>query len=180
MQDSTTEQDNASDKTDIIQNKDNEQYNQSKNMKIKFSTEETNFKLKTNLHIKQKSVDYLNVFKDVNKAFINSENKKNSEKQILDYELIPFKKEETIYTNLDNNKTKNNFIESIFVAGLLPKNANVICDSENFTPTCCHRDCSILPSFRPEIIQKLPKENNSNFGLSNSVSFYFLFFRLLV
>jgi hypothetical protein len=61
------------------------------------------------------------------------------------------------------------FCESFFIAGLPEKDAKLINNSESFVSSCCHQECAILPSFRPNILYRMPFKDTKNFELTHSV-----------
>jgi len=81
------------------------------------------------------------------------------------------------YTNLEyENVTINNqrlsrdtFIDFFFLTGLPKKGSKVIQDSEKLNSVCMHKECSILQSYRPEILYKLPLSDPKDFILNSSV-----------
>jgi hypothetical protein len=64
------------------------------------------------------------------------------------------------------------FCESFFIAGLPEKDAKLINNSESFIPICGHSECAILPSFRPQVLYRLPFKDTKAFELNNSVNCY--------
>jgi len=47
------------------------------------------------------------------------------------------------------------FCEGFFVAGVSTKNVVIINQSESYVSPCGHKKCSILPAYRPEILQRM-------------------------
>jgi hypothetical protein len=114
---------------------------------------------------KSKSINIqFNIVKDV-------EEKKYGP-QIIDYDII----KTHIYYEKELGKI---FCESFFIAGL-PKCPKIIDNSESFQSTCGHKDCSILPSFKPEIVYRYPKNDTKTFELNNGVYLIYLDYRSLL
>jgi hypothetical protein len=68
------------------------------------------------------------------------------DKTILDSEII----------NYDVTTTYEPFCKAFFIASLPKKNAKMIPDSEDLLACCNHYECSIFPSYKPEIISRYP------------------------
>lgn len=64
------------------------------------------------------------------------------------------------------------FCEAFFISGLPNQNAKVISDSNGLKSTCGHKDCSILYSYKPEILYKYEKKRSEEnlFEVSNSLT----------
>lgn len=72
---------------------------------------------------------------------------------------------------LDENEVfvSESFADVFFIAGLPYKNSKVISESENFNPLCKHNECSILQSYKADILHRFPTVNYKGFELSSSV-----------
>ena len=77
--------------------------------------------------------------------------------------LSPIKKEEEIYIT----KNRETFCEGFFIASFPEKNAQIIEKSESFPALCGHKECSSLPSTKPEIIYRYPLKDTKNLELNN-------------
>jgi hypothetical protein len=64
------------------------------------------------------------------------------------------------------------FCEAFFISGLPSQDAKVILDSNSLKSTCGHKDCSILYSYRPEVLYKYQKKRTEEnlFDISNSMT----------
>ena len=59
------------------------------------------------------------------------------------------------------------FCEGFFLASFPEKNGQVIENSSKFPASCGHKDCSELPSMKPEIIFRYPLNDTKNLELNN-------------
>jgi hypothetical protein len=64
---------------------------------------------------------------------------------------------------------QDSFADMFFIAGLPKKNAKVITDSRYFTAPCKHKDCSILHSYRADVLYRYPLSNYKGLNLCSSV-----------
>jgi uncharacterized protein YbcV (DUF1398 family) len=69
----------------------------------------------------------------------------------LDYEEIDLE-----HIEKENKQAlyKDSYCEAFFIAGLPTKNAKIILDSDEYLSPCKHKICSILPAYKPDIINK--------------------------
>jgi hypothetical protein len=74
---------------------------------------------------------------------------------------------------LDDNEVyvSESFADMFFIAGLPYKDSKVISDSDKFKAICEHSDCSILQSYKPDILHRFPIVNYKGFELNSSVGF---------
>ena len=70
---------------------------------------------------------------------------------------------------LNNDISHETFADVIFLTGLPKKGSKVIQDSEKFNPVCMHKECSILQSYKPEILYKVAFKDSKDFILNSSV-----------
>ena len=62
---------------------------------------------------------------------------------------------------------RETFCEGFFIASFPQKNGQVIENSQSFPASCGHKECSPLPSMKPEIIARYPLEDTKNLELNN-------------
>lgn len=86
----------------------------------------------------------------------------SSQFNILDYEEIEIKNEETFVCD--------SFCDGFLVAGLPLTNSKVITDSDNMVSVCTHKDCALLPAYKPEVLKRFPKKDHIGLELSNTVN----------
>jgi hypothetical protein len=125
-----------------------------KKTSLKFVMEESARQKKRNKSIEMES----NNIKDDNG---------NKPPQIIEYDIL------NVHSQYEKELGKF-FCESFFLAGLPKKDAKIINNSENYIPICGHKECSILPSFRPQILYRYPAKNTTTFELTDSVNFYII------
>jgi len=71
-------------------------------------------------------------------------------------------------TEIMKLRNKNDYLcEAFFTCGISQIN-KILIDSENSLASCQHRECSILPSMKPEIINNFPLKN-PNFEINSVV-----------
>ena len=107
-----------------------------------------------------------------NSSSINSSVYNNN----LHYNIL---EHEDIRINQINKFENDTFCDMYFLVGLQPKKVRIISDSENFIPPCKHKNCGILNSYRPEIIEFFPLTNNDGIELNTSVFFINIIFFLI-
>jgi len=73
----------------------------------------------------------------------------------------------------DRNEYGESFCDAFFHAGLFPKKAKMIPDSENFIPPCKHKNCGILNAYRPEIINCFPSSIIDGIEINSTVKFIY-------
>lgn len=83
-------------------------------------------------------------------------------------QLIPVNSEESILPEKDDN-LPDSFCEAFFIAGLPQENAVTLPGGEDYLSPCRHDNCSMLPSYKPEIISRYPVNNSNRLEL-NSLS----------
>jgi hypothetical protein len=71
---------------------------------------------------------------------------------------------------LDDHEPDGSFADMFFIAGIPKQNAKVIPESKYLSAPCKHKDCSILHSYKPNIIHRYPQEDLKGLKLSSSVS----------
>jgi hypothetical protein len=76
----------------------------------------------------------------------NNDDKINGKKTILDCDIV----------NYDVSSSNEPFCKAFFIASLPKKNSKVIPESEDLLACCNHKECSILPSYKPDIISRFP------------------------
>ena len=87
---------------------------------------------------------------------------KNEKMNILEHEEIDSDK-------LNKSEIGDTFCDGFFIAGLLPKNAKLIQESEKCIAPCSHKKCSILSAYRPDILQSFPNNNIEGIELNTTV-----------
>lgn len=117
-------------------------------------------KMNSNLSLKMKSQSRSTYFND----------NMNFSGDIIDYELI-----DTSNSNKDLSLFKNyydTFCEAFFVSGLPSTNVQTISNWETLKSPCLHKDCSLLPAYKPEILYKFQKktEGKNDFDITNIAS----------
>ena len=102
----------------------------------------------------------------MSKSIDSRKNTSEEVKKNIDVKIVDYSHTKThIYYKKDIGK---NFCESFFISGLT-KDSRLILNSEGFNPTCGHKDCAILPSFKPDILFKYPATDSNLLELNNSV-----------
>ena len=101
-------------------------------------------------------------------------NKKTYQKlktiNIEDIFLEPIKYEQYLTDiNKKNKKAKHRetFCEGFFISSFPYKDGQVVEKSESFPASCGHKECSSLPSMKPEIIYRYPLEDTKTLELNN-------------
>ena len=61
----------------------------------------------------------------------------------------------------------DSFCDGFFLAGLTPLKASVVECSEEYNSSCGHQDCSLLPSYKPEILSRYPVKDSKLLELTN-------------
>ena len=108
----------------------------------------------------------VNVKRRLSKSIDSKKNKLEEIQKSVDVKIIDYSHTKThVYYKKDIGK---NFCESFFIAGV-SKDSRLILNSEGFNPTCGHKDCAILPSFKPDILFKYPATDSNLLELNNSV-----------
>lgn len=83
---------------------------------------------------------------------------------------------EDIRINQINKFESDTFCDMYFLVGLQPKKVRIISDSENYIPPCKHKNCGILNSYRPEILEFFPLTNNDGIELNTTVFLIIIIF----
>ena len=75
---------------------------------------------------------------------------------------------ELLQNNPINSEQKtNSFCLAFFITSFPGKDAKIIENSENVKADCCHKECSLLPGFQPEIIYKYPERDSKALEINN-------------
>ena len=93
-------------------------------------------------------------------------NLKDESEKIEEIFLEPKKYEEYI-TNSGNKIFQETFCEAFFIASFPKINGQVIEKSQSFPALCGHKECSSLPSMKPEIIYRYPLKDTKTLELNN-------------
>ena len=67
----------------------------------------------------------------------------------------------------EHESGRESFCEGFFIASFPQKEGQVIEGSQAFPSPCGHKECSILPSMKPEIIARYPLEDTKTLELNN-------------
>ena len=67
----------------------------------------------------------------------------------------------------EHESGRESFCEGFFIASFPQKEGQVIEGSQTFPSPCGHKECSILPSMKPEIIARYPLEDTKTLELNN-------------
>jgi hypothetical protein len=67
----------------------------------------------------------------------------------------------------------DSFCEAFFGVSLPISNPKLINQSDKFIPPCKHENCGMLPAYKPEIVFRVPFQDNKKFDL-NSIVFEYL------
>lgn len=86
-------------------------------------------------------------------------------KNIIDFQNINIEKD-------IEKKLGDYFCEAFFISGIPYKKANLSNNTDTYLPLCSHKECSILPSYKPEILYKYPPKDTKCYELNNSVYLY--------
>ena len=84
--------------------------------------------------------------------------------------LPPMNYEQYLLDNKEKNKKSNpreTFCEGFFIASFPQKDGQVVEKSQSFPASCRHKECSSLPSMKPEIIIRYPLEDTKSLELNN-------------
>ena len=69
--------------------------------------------------------------------------------------------------NKSNPNQRETFCEGFFISSFPQKDGKVVEKSESFPAPCGHKECSSLPSMKPEIIIRYPLEDTKSLELNN-------------
>jgi hypothetical protein len=135
--------------------------------KVQLQSTKVTTNLSTNSNVNSSS--YNNTIINSNNNSINGGgNQSNIER--LEYETINL---EDILN--DNLYSQNKFCEAFFVTSIPKKNAKLMPESEEFISVCQHKECSILPAYKPEITHVYKSIKNKEIHISSTVKlFYFI------
>jgi hypothetical protein len=115
------------------------------------------FNINTEINIKNNTISKPN---ESNKPLITEEDLKYNSYTVLDYQEEKFIEEEY---------PADSFCEAFFGVSLPNTNPKVINESENFFPPCKHENCGMFPAYKPEIIFRVPFNDNKKFDLNSIV-----------
>ena len=103
-----------------------------------------------------------------NEVILEKENviEKKEVKKENEYFLEPIIYDSYLKNN-KKNKNRETFCEGFFISSFPKKDGQVIEKSQSFPAICGHKECSSLPSMKPEIIMRYPLEDTKTLELNN-------------
>ncbi len=93
----------------------------------------------------------------------------NNDFKINEYTVIDCKEEKFV----EEEYPHDSFCEAFFGVSLPISNPKLINQSDKFIPPCKHENCGMLPAYKPEIVFRVPFQDNKKFDL-NSIVFEYL------
>jgi hypothetical protein len=106
-------------------------------------------------------------------SILNNSNSQNASTSLLASNSIRLESEEI---TLQENEPfeQESFADMFFIAGIPKKNAKVVTDSKYFSAPCKHKDCSMLHSYKSDVLYRFPLSNYKGLNLCSSVYIYFI------
>ena len=108
---------------------------------------------------------------------ISEENEKEKEKEIVDtdehflkgiyYDLYLSESKQKLDKKNIKEILRETFCEGFFITSFPRKEGQIIENSDSFTPSCGHKECSGLPAMMPEIIARYPLQDTKELELNN-------------